>query len=159
MIQLSDDQIRQISVRCEPDDLPGDLVEVAELLGTFKALLIGYHMGCGRFYLKAWSNDPAKWSKDVSMMVEIIGVDDAKIVVNNFSPLSDYSYSSGTHVDIPKCDRFWRQWRDNVICSTEHIRQIDLGRKHKLSDRQIRTIQKRAKRVEAQPDLFTASTD
>jgi len=148
MIKLSDDQIKQISEHCEPDDLPGDLVEVAELLGTYKALLLGYHIGCGRIYLKPWSNDPKLWSKDVRLMVRTIGQNDAKIVIDNFAP-----FNTGTHVDIPRCDRFWRQWRNKVICSSS-IRQIDLARNHHLTDRQIRTIQKQARTNPNQQDLF-----
>jgi Mor family transcriptional regulator len=159
MIQLTDDQIKEISKHVEPDDLPGDLVEVAELLGTYKALLLGYHIGCGRIYLKPWSDNPNKWSKDVTLMVEVIGEADTKIVLDNFSPRADYNYSAGTHVDIYKCDRFWRQWRDQLICSSDNMRQIDLGRKHKLSDRWIRTIQKRAISDKRQPDLFISSSE
>jgi len=65
---LTDDQIKQISEQTNPDDLPGDLVEIAELLGTYKALLLGYHAGCGRIYLKPWSDDPETWSIDVKLI-------------------------------------------------------------------------------------------
>jgi len=148
MINLASDQIKQIAEQCAPEDLPGDLVEIAELIGTYKALLLGYHIGCGRIYIKPWSNDPDTRSKDVRMMIRAIGQDDAKIVVDNFSP-----FNTGTHVDIPRCDRFWRQWRNKVICSS-NARQIDLGRSHHLTDRQIRTIQKRARTNPNQQDLF-----
>jgi len=149
MIRLTNDQIKQISEQASPDDLPGDLVEIAELLGTYKALLIGYHVGCGRIYLKPWSDDPETWSIDVKLIVNIIGESDAKIVVTNFAP-----FSTGTHVDIPRCEKFWRAWRNQVICTSSNMRQIDLGREHKLSDRQIRIIQKRARLNENQQDLF-----
>jgi len=149
MIQLSDDQIKQISEQCEPEDLPGDLSEVAELVGTYKALLLGYHIGCGRIYIKPWSDDQDSWSKDIRLMVDAIGEVDAQKVVANFSP-----FNTGTHVDIPRCDRFWRQWRNKVICSSTNARQIDLGRSHRLTDRQIRTIQKKARTNANQQDLF-----
>lgn len=148
MIELSNDQIRQIADQCKPEDLPGDLVEIAELVGSYKALLLGYHIGCGRIYIKPWPDDPDLLSKDVLLMIEAIGQRDAKTVVDNFSP-----FNTGTHVDIPRCDRFWRQWRNKVICSS-NARQIDLARSHRLTDRQIRTIQKQARTNPNQQDLF-----
>jgi len=148
-MRLTDDQIKEISALCEPEDLPGDLVEIAELLGAFKALLLGYHMGCGRIYIKPWSNDPQNWSFDVRLIVDILGKKDAQIIVSNFSP-----FNAGTHVDIPRCDRFWRQWRNKVIAESTAVRQVDLARAHNLTDRQIRTIQKQFNTNKNQPDLF-----
>jgi len=148
-MQLNDDQIKEISTHCEPEDLPGDLVEIAELLGTFKALLLGYHMGCGRIYIKPWSDDPQNWSWDVRLIVDILGKKDTQIIVSNFSP-----FNAGTHVDIPRCARFWRQWRNKVIAESTSVRQIDLARTNNLTDRQIRTIQKQFNINKNQPDLF-----
>jgi hypothetical protein len=152
MIWISDDQIADIAACYEPNDLPGDLPEIAEFIGVKSALLLARHMGVGRIYLKRWSDDPNKWSKDIRMMVDIIGEDDAKIIVSNFC------LTRGSHIDIPKCDRFWRQSRNKIICSSGNSRQVDLGRKHNLSDRQIRSIQKRAAITNQQPDLFAANS-
>ncbi len=149
MTALTNDQIKEISECCNPEDLPGDLVDVAEVVGVFKALLLGYHLGCGRIYIKPWNDDPKRWSKDVALMVELLGENDAKAIVDNFSP-----FDTGAHVDIPRCEKFWRQWRNKVICLSTGMRQIDLARKHRLTDRQIRTIQKQARSNPNQQELF-----
>ena len=145
-MNLTDEQIKLIADCCDPDDLPGDLPEVAEFLGSYKALLLGYHMGCGRIYLKRWSDASDNWSADVKLMVDTIGLDDAKIIVMNFN---------GAHIDIPKCDRFWKQWRNKIICSNKS-RQVDLGRAHNLSDRWIRELKKRDRANDNQQDLFNS---
>ena len=145
MIELSDRQIEEISGCVGVDDLPGDLPEVAEYIGVYKALLIGYHMGAGRIYLKRWSDDRSSWSDNIKRLVDIIGVDDAKIIVSNFD---------GAHIDIPKCDRFWKAWIHNIICKSGG-RQIDLARMYGYSDRHIRRIIKNKDRInQSQPDLF-----
>lgn len=144
-MNLPDAQIEHISKHVSPDDLPGDLPEIAELIGTFKALLIGARMGAGRIYLKRWSNDSNDWSNDIKLMVDIVGIDDAKIVATNFN---------GAFLDIPKCDLFWKAWAYKVICSAKGMTDIELARLHNYSDRHIRRIKKRENTHDNQMDLF-----
>lgn len=143
---LSDEQIAEIARIIDPEDLPGDLPEVADYIGTYKALLLGYKMGAGRIYLKRWSDDPESWSQEIRTMVEILGIEDTRTIVRMFS---------GAHIDIPKCDRFWRAWIHRLIVSSDE-RQIDLARKFGYTDRHIRRIQKRhrAQTNAEQIDLF-----
>ncbi|RME34638.1 MAG: hypothetical protein D6794_10325, partial [Deltaproteobacteria bacterium] len=62
-----------------------------------------------------------------------IGLEDARTIVSIFA---------GAHIDIPKCDRFWRAWTHKLIV-TANERQIDLARKFGYTDRHVRRIQRR----------------
>jgi len=143
-VHLTDDQIIEIAKHVQADDLPGDLPEIAELVGTYKALKLGHAVGFGRVYLHRWNDNLDQWSRVMHLVVDAIGRDDAQCLAENFD---------GAHVDIPKCDAFWTSWRNRLICSTDES-QFVLGRKHGLSDRWIREIQKRGRVNENQQDLF-----
>lgn len=141
---LSAEQIRQISEHVKPEDLPGDLAEAAEFIGVFKALLLGYHM-TGFIYLKKWNDNTASWTKHHKLMVDIIGLDDAEIIVTNFC---------GTHFYIPKCDTFWRAWVHKMIIEADDKDQAELARLYDYSDRHIRRIIFQSRRKKNQMDLF-----
>ena len=140
---VSDEALEMIASSVKPDDLPGDLPEVAEVVGVVDALRLARDVGCGRIYLRRWTNDQAKWSQDLVTIVNLIGEQKAKM-------LSDWF--GGAHIDIPRCDSFWRAWRNKCIREARGMRQIDLARMHGLSERQIRTIQKGA--TDLEPSLF-----
>ncbi len=140
---VSDDALRMIAASVEPDDLPGDLPEVAEVVGVVDALRLARKVGCGRIYLRRWTDDRSKWSHELANIVEIIGEDKARRLADWFG---------GAHIDIPRCDSFWRAWRNKCIREARGMRQIDLARMHGLSERQIRTIQKGA--TDLEPTLF-----
>ena len=144
-MKLSNAQIESISKQVSADDLPGDLPEIAELIGCYKALLIAAHMGVGRIYLKRWSDDQKNWSTDMALMVDIVGIDDAKIIATNFN---------GAHIDIPKCDRFWKAWVYNIIRTSQGMSDNELARIHNYSARHIARIKKGHTFFEDQLDLF-----
>jgi len=137
-MKLKDSQIECISKQVKPDDLPGDLPEIAELIGCYKTLLIGAKMGAGRIYLRRWSND-------IKLMVGIVGITDAQLIATHFN---------GAHIDIPKCDRFWKAWTYKVICTAKGMNDIELARLHNYSDRHIRRIKKHHRINKDQIDLF-----
>lgn len=143
--KLTHDQIDEISKEISVDDLPGDLPEVAELIGIANALKLAMHIGVGRIYLKRWSDNQDQWSDEIRMMVDTIGVDDASIIVDNFK---------GAHIDIPKCDKFIIQARNKTIIQVaKDRRQVDVARSHNLSDRHVRRILRDAS-DDRQSDLF-----
>ncbi|OIP98865.1 MAG: hypothetical protein AUK35_09710 [Zetaproteobacteria bacterium CG2_30_46_52] len=80
-------------------------------------------------------------------MVDIIGLNDAKIVITNFS---------GTHFYIPKCDAFWRAWIRKMIIDAKDKDQAELARLYDYSDRHIRRIKRQARVGENQMDLFNS---
>lgn len=141
---IPDETISTIAKMVAPDDLPGDLPELAEIVGVEDALRIATRIGCGRIYLRRWTDDRSQWSPDMRTLVDLVGVDKAREIAEWFG---------GAHLDIPRCDRFWRAWRNRCIQEAAgDMRQIDLARMHGLSDRQIRNIQKSARHEE--PTLF-----
>lgn len=147
MTDFSDEVIQDIASNIDIDDLPGDLPDIADLLGVFKTLLLARHMGCGRFYLKKWTEDSCRRSKDINRIVDIVGEEDARALIMYFCA------DGGTHVDIPKCDRFWRAWTHRVIAESPD-RQLDLARRFNYSEVHIRRIKSRHKINDRQADLF-----
>jgi len=141
---ITDQQIADIAAIVSADDLPGDLAEIAEYIGVQAALKLAARIGCGRIYLRKWTNDRSRWSKELTLIIETIGQDKAIDLLEVFG---------GSHIDIPKCDKFWRAWRNKAIReATGRVRQVDLARAYGLTDRQIRTIQKQP--ATGQPSLF-----
>jgi len=143
-MQITDEVIAAISERINPEDLPGDLGEAADFIGVHKALFLAARVH-GSPYLSSWSNDPSKWTVHVQEIVDVIGIEDAEIIITNFR---------NTHFVIPKCDAFWREWTYRIIAELKSEDRAVLGRKFGYSERWIYHILSNQKKNENQLGLF-----
>ncbi|MDQ6961930.1 MAG: hypothetical protein Q9M28_05300 [Mariprofundaceae bacterium] len=98
------------------EELKGDLPEVAELLSLEKAIQLGMSMGFGDFYLRRWTDDKSQWSDPMHMIVEVLGLYDARKVINHFS---------GCQISFAGCYSVMLKARDqDIINSTDSVQNI-----------------------------------
>lgn len=128
---MTEDQLLQLSERIEPEDLPGDLPEVAEITGIYKALLIADRLGGGAVYLRRWSDDRSQWSDEMRRWVDLIGEESTEDVARMFH---------GNYINIPSCTALFTRHRNELIRDRRNEPAIDLAREFGRSTRQIKRI-------------------
>lgn len=141
---ITDEVITAVAACVKSEDLPGDLGEAADFIGVHKALLLAARVH-GSPYLSRWSNDASRWTVHVQEIVDVIGIEDAEIIITNFR---------NTHFIIPKCDVFWREWIYRIIAESKSEDRAVLARRFGYSERWIYHILSNQKKNENQLGLF-----
>jgi len=142
-MQVTDKVIAEIAQYVKPEDLPGDLAEAADFIGVHKCLLLAAKAH-GSPYVGTWTNDSSKWTIHIRLIVDVIGMDDARVLVTNFR---------NTHIVIPKCDSFWRAWMYRIIVELDEDRAV-IARRFNITERWVYQIRRNKKQSKNQIDLF-----
>jgi len=121
-----------------PDDLPGELSSIAEIVGVEKALEYAEKMGGVTLYFVRWLDDPEKWNEDTVDLVDTFGVGHAKEIISLLAPGS---------ITIPNCKRLLAtQKHKRVIADRESGMSVKaVARKYRMHERMVRRITQSAR--------------
>jgi len=132
-----------IAAFVSPEQLPGILNEIAEVLGSKIALMISDEFGGMKIYLAKWSGDEGKQGRSISTLIKCIGENATKQLCQLYG---------GSHITIPSCKSLVKKMRDKAICTevSRGVKREDIVRKYGISDRRIRSI---VSNTSQQPDM------
>jgi len=124
---------QSIAAFVSPEQLPGILNEIAEVLGTKIALMISDEFGGMNIYLAKWSGDKSKQGRSISALIKCIGESATKQLCQLYG---------GSHITIPSCKNLVKKMRNKAICTEVNrgVKREDIVRKYGISDRRIRSI-------------------
>ncbi|MDX8390786.1 MAG: Mor transcription activator family protein [Mariprofundaceae bacterium] len=129
IFKFTDDQIVFIADNCAPEELLGDLSEVAIYIGVHNAIKLALRLGGAPVYLRKWHETPKPWGYGISQFIEVIGIENAEKVVRLFG---------GNYIDIPKCDALFLKWRNELILRAKVTKTYAVtAREFGLSRRQV----------------------
>jgi len=152
------DRILRLAALLEPDMLPGDLPEIAEIVGIESALRIASKIGGIKIYIPRWTDDSSKWTWAITDIVSIVGSAAARNIALHFT---GHSLASGCHIKIPKCSKLFRKMEQIAILETlaETGSPLLTARRHGCTEEWVYALRRKYPQIpsDKQQNLFFKS--